>query len=218
MEFQELIEKRQSVRKYLPDDIPEDDIKKMVDAARIAPSAKNMQNWHYVAIKDKSLKAEIYDAVDKENLSICETLAKTDKEKADKFRKFASIFTLFIKDAPLLFVVFSATYLPSGYNELCDIDKKDFAVSDLIHLRNPGLQNVGASVEHLYLKANELGYGMCWLTSANYVAHQIEKILKEKKIFDNPDYYMVNLLSVGKPSGESKSPGKKNIEDILTIV
>jgi nitroreductase len=50
-EFSELIKRRQSVRRYKEDAVPTEDIVKMVEAARLAPSGKNLQNWHYIAIR-----------------------------------------------------------------------------------------------------------------------------------------------------------------------
>jgi nitroreductase len=39
MEFQELITQRYSVRAYKPDDIPSDKLDKILEAARLAPTA-----------------------------------------------------------------------------------------------------------------------------------------------------------------------------------
>ena len=53
MELFEAIEKRASVRQLVPAEIGEDDILKILDAARRAPSGMNVQPLEYVAIRDK---------------------------------------------------------------------------------------------------------------------------------------------------------------------
>ena len=53
MELFEAIEKRASVRQLVPAEIGEDDILKILDAARRAPSGMNVQPLEYVVISDK---------------------------------------------------------------------------------------------------------------------------------------------------------------------
>ena len=61
MEFMDLVTKRQSVRKFTQQDVPMEDLLKMVDAARCAPSGKNVQNWHFVITKNKEVFEQIGD-------------------------------------------------------------------------------------------------------------------------------------------------------------
>lgn len=216
MNLDEIIKKRASVRKYTNEVIPNEDIEKIIDAARLAPSAKNLQNWNYIAIKNSNIKDDIINIVREKNESIASKM--DDQVKADTFRKFAKHFSFFSKDAPVLFVVYASLYLPSGYNELVMIGEEKFAKEDLIELRNPGLQSIGASVQNLYLKAIDLGYAGCWLTSLNYAAKEIEEYLKNKGIFDDKNFDIACLFALGKQDGESKSPPKKSLDEILKIV
>jgi nitroreductase len=59
MEVFETINKRKSVRKYKDLPVEEEKIKKIVEAARLAPSASNRQPWRFIAIKDKNLRFKI---------------------------------------------------------------------------------------------------------------------------------------------------------------
>ena len=74
MNFQELISKRQSVRKYLDKPVEREKIDQIVDAVRIAPSACNSQPWKIIIVNDKPLKDEV---------------AKATFSKAISFNKFA---------------------------------------------------------------------------------------------------------------------------------
>ena len=57
--FIELVNKRQSVRKYTEQPIAHEDILKILEAARLAPSACNSQPWHFIIVDDKVLKEKV---------------------------------------------------------------------------------------------------------------------------------------------------------------
>ncbi len=52
MEFWDVITRRQSIRSYLDKPVPEDKIKKILEAARLAPSAHNRQPWKFIIVRD----------------------------------------------------------------------------------------------------------------------------------------------------------------------
>lgn len=58
MEFNELIYKRCSVRAFTDRAVTREEIDKLLTAATRAPSACNMQSWHFYAVTDPSVKAK----------------------------------------------------------------------------------------------------------------------------------------------------------------
>jgi len=52
MDVFEAIERRHSVRAYLPDPVPQEKLARVLEAGRLAPSAANVQPWHFVVVKD----------------------------------------------------------------------------------------------------------------------------------------------------------------------
>ena len=62
MDVFEAIKKRKSVRGYLDKPVEEDKLKKILEAARLAPSASNRQEWRFVVVKDKELRVELAKA------------------------------------------------------------------------------------------------------------------------------------------------------------
>ena len=68
--FLELVKKRRSVRRFKPDPVPDEDIEKIIDAARWAPSGFNTQPWEFVVVREKELKDKIIDAVEEHWLRI----------------------------------------------------------------------------------------------------------------------------------------------------
>jgi nitroreductase len=53
MDVKEAIEKRRSIKKFKEKEVPDKLIKEIIDAARRAPSARNLQPWHFVVVKNK---------------------------------------------------------------------------------------------------------------------------------------------------------------------
>ena len=218
MNLTKLIMNRHSIRKFKEIEVPDEDIQKIVEAARMAPSGKNIQNWHFVAIKNQQIKDKIRDRIQKKNEIISGEMEKIDEEKAARFRKFCKNFTLFATEAPVLFIILAKEYIPTGYAEYQMINASEETLNDLIGHRNPGMQNIGAAVHSMSLKSVELGYGSCWVTSANYAGQEVTELLKAEGIFDQEDYFMVAMLALGVPEGDNKSPERKELEEIFTLV
>jgi len=74
MMFQDLISRRQSVRKYKNIPVDREKIDKLVEAVHIAPSACNSQPWKLIIVDDPKLKDEV---------------AKATFSKTVSFNKFA---------------------------------------------------------------------------------------------------------------------------------
>jgi nitroreductase len=51
--FMDLIERRRSIRSYRPQEVEEEKLNYILQAFRKAPSAKNLQPWKLVVVKDK---------------------------------------------------------------------------------------------------------------------------------------------------------------------
>ena len=62
MEVQEAIEKRKSIRGYQDKPIPEDKLLKVLEAASLAPSGGNRQQWKFVVVKDAEKRKQLSEA------------------------------------------------------------------------------------------------------------------------------------------------------------
>ncbi len=56
MALMEIIEKRKSVRKYLDKKVEREKILRCIEAARLAPSAENVQPWRFIVLDEPELK------------------------------------------------------------------------------------------------------------------------------------------------------------------
>ncbi|MFW9831705.1 MAG: nitroreductase family protein [Candidatus Thorarchaeota archaeon] len=52
-----VFQKRRSIRRYKPYDIPDADLERILNAARLAPSTNNTQSWRFIVVKNPEIKA-----------------------------------------------------------------------------------------------------------------------------------------------------------------
>jgi nitroreductase len=62
MDVIETIRARRSVRKYRPETIPDDKLRIIFEAARLAPSAGNRQPWRFVVVRARNRKESLAEA------------------------------------------------------------------------------------------------------------------------------------------------------------
>lgn len=219
MELKEVIEKRQSIRKYKDEPISNEEIQKILEAGRLAPSGKNMQNWFFVAIKNKEKLNKVVEIIAKKNQEIAKKISAVDAKKGERFIKFCQNFTLYVKDAPVLVLIFAQQYIPTGYEEMKLYGEEESVLEELMNQSSPGMQSVGAAIENMMLMATNLGYGSCWLTSANYANKEIEAYAKLELGLKEEGYFFASMMPLGIPAETvHKSPGRKPLEEISVIV
>ena len=61
MDVAKAIRARRSVRAYLDKPVEEDKLQRVLDAARLAPSACNMQEWKFVVVRDDATRRNLVD-------------------------------------------------------------------------------------------------------------------------------------------------------------
>ena len=59
MDVFEAICRRKSIRAYESTPIPDEKINKILEAARLAPSAGNIQPWHFIVVKDEEKRKKL---------------------------------------------------------------------------------------------------------------------------------------------------------------
>lgn len=66
MDVFETIKNRRSVRGYKPNPVPDEKLEKILESARLAPSAYNAQDWRFIVIKDLKIREKLARAVNKD--------------------------------------------------------------------------------------------------------------------------------------------------------
>lgn len=67
MEFYEVVEARRSIRRYKADPVGEEQLGRVLNAARLAPSWKNFQCWRFIVIRSEEGRASVLAAFDDTN-------------------------------------------------------------------------------------------------------------------------------------------------------
>lgn len=64
MDLYEAIQQRRSVRAYQDKPVEDDKLRRILDAARLAPSASNRQAWRFVVVREAALRKGLAEAAD----------------------------------------------------------------------------------------------------------------------------------------------------------
>ncbi len=205
MDLFEAIEGRRSIRRFKDTPVPDEDIKKMLDAGRRAPSANNVQPWSFLVVKDKNVLKRMADAV-REMVDRMIPHAG-DERQAQRLGAYKGNFYVFFENAPACIVVLMAPY---GLSSVTILEKMGYSAEAIERLRpHPGLQSVSAAIQNILLAAHALGYGSCWMTGPLVAQEQFETILgygKEKTA--------VALIPVGVPDEYPQARVRKPLEEI----
>ncbi len=210
MEALDFIYKRHSVRKFKVGEVPNEDIRKIIQAATRAPSGKNRQNWHFVVVKNREIIEKMSKAIENKGKALVEGLPE---EKSRDFLKFLPFYSFFTK-APVTVLVFAGPYPTTGADLLRAKNAPEEEVAEL-EKHNPGIQNVAAAMENLLLAAANLGYGTCWMTGPNFAAKEIQEAVG----FEKEGYYLAAMTPLGVPEEkELWSPERKPLDEVLDII
>jgi nitroreductase len=66
MEFQELIRVRRSIRGYRPDPVPEEILRRVLDAGRLAPTAANKQPFQLIVVTHAATRLQLKEVYDRD--------------------------------------------------------------------------------------------------------------------------------------------------------
>jgi len=210
MEKNDIFDKRCSVRKFTDDDVPDKDIEEMLKAAVKAPSGKNIQNWHFVIVKNSEKINDIAEIISVKNNKLRALIKDEDLKK--NFKRYLKFSTHF-KEAPVLVLIFASDYPVTGQDIMERAGSSESEIKTLLKA-DPGIQNIGAATENFMLKAADMGYGTCWMTSQNYAALEIQSYLG----IDKDKYYLALITPLGVPAEEVNSPKRKDLSEVVTWI
>ena len=166
MAILDVIRKRRSVRSYQEKPVEEEKLLRVLDAGRLAPSARNRQEWRFVVV--------------------------TGDEERRKLMK-ASYDQSFVGHAP---VTIAACGTGTDYVMACG--QPAYVI------------DVAIAIDHMTLQAVSEGLGTCWIGQFD------EQSVKE--LLGIPEAVrVVELLTLGYPSGEAGPSFRKPLDDIVSF-
>ena len=209
MDLFDSIQGRKSIRRFKETPVPDEDIKKILDAGRRAPSANNTQPWSFIVVKNRTVLQLMADAT-RQMIDRMIPYAESEKQ-AQRLAAYKGTYYTFFENAPVVIAV-----LMEGYDAGTDrvLAKMGYSPEDIKRLRPlPGLQSVAAAIENMLLAIHALGYGSCWMTGPLVAQETFEKLLgfgKEKSI--------AALLPVGVSDENPAARPRKPLEEIMRVI
>ena len=183
MELKETIKNRRSIRKYKNTEISKEIIEDLIDCARLSPSAKNRQPWKFVIVTN-TIKNQIVDIMlEKENSSKVSLERQTYKANSS-VKATAKI----IKEAPVLILVLKE------YED-------NWIIGDSL--------SIGGAIEHICLRATDLGLGSLWIRDIVYTQKEIAKLVGHE------DMELISAISIGYPDENPKQRPRKKLNEVL---
>lgn len=181
MELSEVISARRSIRKFKSGEISTDTIKQLVEAARLAPSGSNLQPARFIvaqssAAKEKIGKCTPYKFIVKAAvIFVCcadlTTITTREKQVEELIKKGAFEGVEMDMNDP------SATAVPAMNMEM---------ITGYLSM------NTAIAIEHIVLKATDLGLGSCWIG-------RFDRNKVKYSLALDDDIYPVSLLPIGYP-------------------
>lgn len=173
MEFSDLINKRLTTLKYTNKKVSKEDIYTIIDSAIIAPSAKNRQPWRFYILSDEQKN---YIARKMETWINNTGLVTSVKRSAN-----------LIKTAGNCILIYSKKWDDNNIDRIKNPEKllNGEDVENMVVMHDYYFDrikvdtlSIGGAVEHMLLKATELGIDSTWLGDVLFIDDVINKYLK----------------------------------------
>jgi nitroreductase len=194
------IEQRRSIRKFKRDSVPEEHIRALIDAARLAPSGSNAQPWRFKVVKDADTRAKLAQAAYGQSfiaqapvvVVCCADIGRYLEDITARVHKLGK----------------TSTIEPSAEQRIRERleEQKTRGVSQMVPLIT---FNVAIAIEHIVLRALDFELGSCWV-----------RLIDEQAIKDmfgwGDEVSVVALLPIGYPD-ESPPPRKRRTIEEITL-
>ncbi|GAA2406966.1 5,6-dimethylbenzimidazole synthase [Mycolicibacterium llatzerense] len=140
-----VMSERRDMRHFTPNsEVPEDVLRRILEAAHMAPSVGLMQPWRFLRITDPAMRSAIKDLVDAERIQTGEALGPRESE-------FLALKVEGIRDCAELFVVALGD----------DRERHIFGRRTMPHM---DLASVSCAIQNMWLAARAEGLGLGWVS------------------------------------------------------
>ncbi len=188
MDVLQAIESRRSIRKFKTDPLPHETIESILDAARLAPSGKNNQPWRFVVV-EKDAREQMF--------SCLQAGLKASIEKGIPTGSAENTFRI-MREAPVTIFIF---------NPKDNAPWSEQTIPERV-FRIVNTQSVGAAIQNMLLRAQELGLGSLWIcdTFSSY---------SELCSWLGRDSLLVAAVSLGYPAESPAARPRLPLDDLV---
>ena len=175
---------RRSIRKYKSEPLSDELLNDILEPALAAPSAINLQHWHFVVVRTPQALAELKSIM----VEVVERFNPVLKERFSKHPETIAQtqnFLLTLGGAPVCVLAF--------------LLKEDYPD------RDGAMQSVSAAVENLLLSAWEKGIGSCWISAPQRMG--LGEEIRARFAPDKGEF--VAAITLGWPDQEPDMPKRR---------
>lgn len=195
MELKVVIESRRSIRKFQPDPVPDEYIQELLEAARLAPSGNNIQPWKFVVIKSPESREKLKEytlghVAAAPVIIVCCSDLKTYADQRERYEELKAAGALEGLDAPRK----TSSYKAPELNR-----------QQLLAYLN---LNTAIAVEHIILRATDLGLGSSWV-----MMFKRKSLASWLELEEN--IYPLCLVPIGYPTQDPPPRPRKTLEEII---
>jgi nitroreductase len=201
MELLKAIQSRRSIRKFKSNEVPDHTIKELLDAARLAPSGSNLQATRFVVIKSPVERMKLKECtplpfvahapviiaccIDKEGMG------NTQVRYRELMEAQAFVGTPLADDPTLM-----------------EAAAKRRSSMDQATIKAYLTLNAAIAIEHIVLRAVDLGLGSCWIMMFDSA--------KTKSMLELDDRYeVIALLPIGYPDQSPAARPRLPLEELI---
>lgn len=188
MTFQDLLQKRRSIRTFKDTPVPTDVIRELIRECTLAPSSMNGQPWRFVIVQDKGM---IQRMSDESRTNILNRIIANPDDYAAKYRKMLAdeSFNVFWNAPCVVLIVGDSSW-------------KNLYV------------DCALAAGYFMMGATARGLGTCWIN----MGAQIQDPHLRAELGIPADCAIVAPISVGYPESIPPAPKRKAPEILKTVV
>jgi nitroreductase len=197
----ELIRSRRSIRRFAEQPVRREDIARLLDAARWAPSNHNRQPWRFLVLDDRERIRGLAKSVGQALAVKLKSLPALASAYAGDLAHYGTLFA----QAPVVIVA---------------LHKHPVSVSAALlqGVPNPSLVSgepfsVAMAVQNLLLAAHALGLGACVMTAPLLVQDAVAGALRLPAGHD-----LTCLVALGHPAESPEAPRRKKLEQCCEYI
>jgi len=198
-ELLSIVKKRRSIRSYRSRPVPAKVIRKLLEAARWAPSAHNTQPWRFIVLARKEGKESLAGQMGK---ALRKDLTK-DRAPQKIIRSKVQKSIERLRQAPLAILVCmtkeDCRLYPDRRRNRCE---EEMAV-----------MGIGAAIQNILLTVHSLGLGACWLSAPLFCPGAVRLALNIR-----PGWVPMALIMAGYPADIPKAPRRIPLKKMTTWI
>ncbi len=201
MELLKAIQSRRSIRNFKSDPVPDHLIKELLEAARLAPSGSNLQATRFVVIKSQGERMKLKECTPLPFVAHAPVVIACCIDKGAIANTMARYKELMEAQA------FVGTPLADDATLIEAYAKRRSSI-DQATIKAYLTLNAAIAIEHIALRAVDLGLGSCWIMMFDSA--------KTKSVLELDDRYdVVALLPIGYPDQSPAARPRVPLEELV---